>query len=98
MPDTFEIMHELHNGRGRYHIALPDGDEAELTYALRAPDIMAADHTLVPPQWRGDGLALKLVERLVADARTEHLRILPLCSYVAAQFRRHPEWADLDAR
>lgn len=98
MPEPFEIMHTLHHGRGRYFIALPDGAEAELTYALRAPDVMAADHTLVPPQWRGDGLAQKLVERLVADARAEHMRILPLCSYVAAQFRRHPEWSDVEAR
>ena len=77
---SFEIMHELHNGRGRYVIALSDGSEAELTYALRAPNIMAADHTGVPPHWRGHGLAEKLVERLIADAREDNQRILPLCS------------------
>ena len=44
---------------------------------------------------RGGGVAQLLVEALVADAREQGFRIVPQCSYVAAQFRRHPEWADL---
>ena len=40
-------------------------------------------------------MAARLVEAMVADARTEGFRIVPACSYVEAAFRRHPEWADL---
>ena len=45
----------------------------------------------------GRGVAAKLVEALIADARAEGFRIVPACSYVAAAFARHPEWADLRA-
>ncbi len=38
-----------------------------------------------------------LVEALIEDARSEGFKIIPTCSYVAAQFDRHPEWADLRA-
>ena len=44
---------------------------------------------------RGQGVAQVLVEALVADAREQGFKIVPQCSYVEAQFRRHPEWADL---
>jgi len=37
----------------------------------------------------------KLVEALIADAREHGWKIVPECSYVAAAFKRHPEWADL---
>ncbi|MBC7158941.1 MAG: N-acetyltransferase, partial [Porphyrobacter sp.] len=46
---------------------------------------------------RGKGIAMKLVEALVADAREQGFTIEPQCSYVVAAFRRHPEWADLRA-
>ena len=36
-----------------------------------------------------------LVLRGVEDARKAGKRILPLCPFAAAQFRRHPEWADV---
>lgn len=54
-----------------------------------------AEHTLVPPEISGRGVAARLVEALVVDARAEGFLIEPQCSYVAAAFARHPEWADL---
>lgn len=59
--------------------------------------VKAADHTLVPPEIGGRGVAAALVEALIADARAEGFKIRPLCSYVAVAFKRHPEWADLHA-
>lgn len=56
-----------------------------------------AEHTIVPPEIGGRGVAGRLVEALVADARAEGFRIVPVCSYVVAAFERHPEWADLKA-
>jgi uncharacterized protein len=90
-----DIERETGTSRGRYVVRLPDGSEAELTYRHSGPGTVVADHTGVPPAYRNEGIAWKLVERLVADARSEGIRIVPACSYVAAQFRRHPEWAGL---
>ena len=46
------------------------------------------------------GFALSLfyrvqVTRAVEDARAAGKKIIPLCPFAAAQFRRHPEWADV---
>ena len=80
---------------GRYVIHLAGADEAEMTYRRQGANTLVVEHTGTPPAYRGQGIAQLLVDRLIADARAEHFRIVPLCSYVAAQFRRHPEWADL---
>jgi predicted GNAT family acetyltransferase len=80
---------------GRYVIRLPDGDEAEMTYRRVRPGVISIDHTFVPPAHRERKLAMKLVLAGIADARGEGTRIVPRCSYVAVQFQRHPEWADL---
>ena len=84
------------NGRqGRYLMPLPDGDPARLTFVETGPDNIAIDYSFVPPPHRGRGVALKLIKRAVEDARTKGFKITPLCGYVAAEFRRHPEWADV---
>ncbi|WP_448951047.1 GNAT family N-acetyltransferase [Labrys neptuniae] len=44
---------------------------------------------------RGTGAAAALVAYMVAEARKNHFRILPLCPYVRAQYRKHPDWADV---
>ena len=94
----FVITREVTGNRGRYAITLGEGagaEVAQLTYAIAAPDRVIADHTGVPPAFRGSGAALALVERLVADARAEGFKIVPLCSYIDAQRRKHPNWADV---
>ena len=89
------IVLEEEGRRGRYAWQTPDGSMAQLTFTTGDDRSMIVDHTFVPPRFREHGIALKLVERAVADARSSGVKILPLCPYVAAQFRRHPEWADV---
>jgi predicted GNAT family acetyltransferase len=83
------------SGEYRAHV---DGKEqiGRLTWVEHG-GVRAAEHTLVPPEIGGRGVAGKLVEALIADARTQGFRVKPVCSYVAAAFEKHPEWADLRA-
>ncbi|MGJ8605043.1 MAG: GNAT family N-acetyltransferase [Marivita sp.] len=89
----FDIQRELDGAKGRYVIR-QDGAEAELTYSVTSPTLVIADHTGVPDVFRGTGAGLALVTRLVADARAEGFKIVPLCPFVNAQRRKHPDWAD----
>lgn len=97
MSDAFTIERETRAGGGRYVVRLPEGREAEMTWQDSEAGVIVADHTFVPPEHRGKGIAEALVARAVADARQAGIRIHPTCSYVVAQFRRHPEWTDLKA-
>ncbi len=91
-----EIAREVTGSKGRY-VLRRNGEEAELTYSITSPTLVIADHTAVPDSFRGTGAGAALVARLVADARAEGVRIMPLCPFVNAQRRRHPEWADVFA-
>jgi uncharacterized protein len=97
MPIDLPVEHEEADGRGRYVMYLPDGSVGEMTYHRRDDRTIVADHTGTPPQYRGQGVAEKVVAAAMQDARERGQKILPVCSYVVAQFRRHPEWADLRA-
>ena len=67
---------------------------ADEAYSITSPALVIADHTQVPDSLRGTGAGLALVTRRVQDARAEGFRIMPLCPFVNAQPKRHPEWAD----
>lgn len=91
----YTIHREEGPTRGRYVIHLAPGAEAEMTYRMSGDGPMIIDHTGVPPAYEGRGIAARLVNAAIADARSQGFRITPVCSYVVAQFRRHKEWADL---
>ena len=93
--DDISITRHNHGGSGEYHAAVAGSSAiGRLTWTER-DGVRAAEHTLVPPVIGGRGVAAKLVEALVADARLHGFKIDPQCSYVAAAFARHPDWADL---
>lgn len=94
--DALDIRIAETGERGRYFARMPDGLEAELTFVRTGPAHLIADRTFVPPAWRGRGIAERLVERLVADARSGGARITPACWFVADEFARHgKDWEDV---
>lgn len=98
MTDDFKVEHEDGDGHGRYVIRLPGGLEAEMTYRKIGAGMIAIDHTYTPPEFRGNNIAFRLIDAGINDARTRNLKVRPECSYAVAQFRRHPDWADLLAQ
>ncbi len=71
-----------------------DGRTAVLEYEL-AGDRLRLVHTEVPPELRGRKYAEALVRAGLEYARSEHLRVVPICPYVRAYLTRHPEYASL---
>lgn len=90
------ITKEMHDaGNGRYVARIEGIDaEAEISFTVPGPGLISANHTGAPPAMRGTGVALALVEHMVADARQSGFKIVPRCPYVRAQYAKRPEWAD----
>lgn len=96
MSETIHFDKQVSGAAGRYVATLDGVDgEAEITFTVRGPKLISADHTGAPDSMRGTGVAAKLVEHMIADARTNGFKIRPVCPYVKAQYKKHPEWQDV---
>lgn len=77
------------NGQGAFYMM--DGAEqlGEMVVRLSGSHLTVY-HTAVAAKAEGKGYAKKLLETMVAYARSHQLTVIPLCPYVQAQFKRHP--------
>lgn len=93
---SISVRKETSAHGGRY-VATVEGaaGEAELVFSTRSPELITADHTEAPNSLRGTGAAAALVAYMIEDARSHGFKIVPLCPYVLAQYRKHPDWADV---
>jgi predicted GNAT family acetyltransferase len=81
----------------RYEILL-DGDVlGEIRYWTQ-PDAVVLVHTEVASAVEGKGVGTRLVAGALEDIRARGLGVVPLCPFVSAYIRRHPEESDLVVR
>jgi hypothetical protein len=91
---ALSVRHNVPAGRFELDV---DGELAFASYR-RDGDLLLITHTEVPWRAQGRGVAAQVVKATLDWARAEGLRVRPLCSYVAAYVRRHPETQDLLSR
>ena len=74
--------------------AAVDGQVAVVEYNLIKDGIVVA-HTEVPSPLEGRGIAGRLFAAVIATARHEARRVIPVCPVFALWLRRHPETHDV---
>ena len=79
---------------GRFVLS-KSGETAEMTFSILSSKTIIVDHTGVPDALRGTGAGRALAEYLVSDARANGYKVVPLCPFVNAERRKHPDWADV---
>ena len=57
--------------------------------------VVVIDHTEVPPQLRGQGVAGQLAQAALTHAQSAGWRIRPQCRYIATYIERHPQFKAL---
>jgi uncharacterized protein len=83
------------NGRGAFFIEVDDQRKAEMEIGISGSNLTVY-HTEVADELKGQGIAAKLLTTMVEYAREHELKVIPLCPYVHAQFKRHPDtYADV---
>lgn len=93
MAETKLTLNE--NNRGRFSVAENNEQLGEMVFDIKGPDLVVY-HTEVSPEAEGKGYAKELLTTMVDYARKYKLKVVPLCPFVSAQFKRHPEaYADI---
>jgi predicted GNAT family acetyltransferase len=85
------ISLELNEKNHGAFILLEDGEKmGEMVISIK-DDQLTVYHTEVDPKAEGKGYAKILLAEMVKHAREQNLKVIPLCAFVLAQFKRHPE-------
>ena len=71
-----------------------DGVTAFMNYKLSGT-VLTLNHTETPVKARGRGIASKLVEAVLNEARARGLKIVPRCPFVRVYLAKHPDYSDL---
>ena len=83
----------LHNRKkSRFEIRV-DGDRAGYAHYKLRNGVAMFDHTVVRPEFGGQGLGTVLVRHALEGARAEGWRFGATCPFVLGFLERHPEFA-----
>jgi predicted GNAT family acetyltransferase len=91
-PMTLSIRHEPDARRFATDVS---GKTAYITYRELDGQTLELNHTYVPRESRGGGVASQLTSRALQHARERGYRVVPSCPFVAAYIERHPEYREL---
>lgn len=89
---TITMTYSESDTKGRYG-ARVEGRlaEAEMTTSKVSPKLIIVDHTFVPDELRGQGIAKAMAEQVISDARKQGQRIVPLCPFLRAHATKYKE-------
>lgn len=89
-----DALQVVHNEPERRFELVVEGYLSKLDY-IRDGKNFVITHVGVHPELRGQGVAGKITQTALGYAKTNGLRVIPMCSYAASYIRRNPQYADL---
>ena len=74
-----------------------DGEEKAgmMTYSIPTSNFIIVDHTEVEEAYKGKGVGKQILYKIVDMAREKNLKILPLCPFANAMFKKLDDIQDV---
>ena len=88
-------MSEVKDNPAASRFEMASGDAVAFVEYTRAGERIVLTHTEVPEALSGQGVGSKLVRGTLDAVRSEGLKVVPRCEFVAAFVARHPEYRHL---
>lgn len=85
----------ISDNRAKSRFELPVGGQTVFAEYRRSGGTLVISYVEAPPSLRGTGAAGRLMEGVMEQARTEGLKVVPVCGYAALWIKRHRQHADL---
>lgn len=86
---------DVRDNAERHRFELDVDDHVAFSNYRRGDGVLTILHTEVPKALGGHGVGSKLVRGILDIARSEGLKVHPLCPFVSSYMDKHPEYADL---
>ncbi|WP_026755949.1 GNAT family N-acetyltransferase [Sediminibacter sp. Hel_I_10] len=90
-----DIKQDEASSKGRFYYEKDGETKAVMTYSRAGEDKIIIDHTEVDPSLQGEGIGYQLVDAAVEYARDHQIKIMPLCTFASAVFKKKPEYNDV---
>ena len=90
-----EIIQENNERRGSFKAIEERKEAGVMTYTWAGPTKFIIDHTEVNEDFKGKGVGQQMLMKAVAYARTNHLKIMPLCPFAKSVFDKNLDIADV---
>ncbi|MBV7268221.1 GNAT family N-acetyltransferase [Winogradskyella luteola] len=90
-----EIQQNDNEKKGEFFYEVDGKKLGLMTYSHAGADKIIIDHTEVDESLKGQGVGYKLVEASVIYARENNLKIMPLCPFANAVFKKRSEYNDV---
>ena len=79
-----------------YAIAMENDQKAGMmTFSITGPNLIIIDHTEVEPAFQGKMVGKQMLYKVVEMARNKETKIIPLCPFAAAMFKKISEIRDV---
>ena len=91
MKPEFETIPLKDNHASNRYEMVVDNHLSLIEYEIKGNSIYLL-HTEVAPALEGRGAGTAIVEKVLADIEKKGLTLVPLCPFVVAYIRRHPDW------
>ena len=84
-----------HDTTAERYLITVDGRDAGYADYIQGDGVRDFHHTVIDPEFRGQGLSKPLIQAALDDTRAAGDKVHPLCSAVAGFIEKHPEYRDL---
>ena len=82
----------------RFELAIDGSPEVAGAYYSMDGDRLTLTHTIVPPQFEGQGVGSRLAKGVFDILRAKGRKAVLRCPFMAAYYERHPDYADIVER
>lgn len=91
--DISQYHVEQNEEKDRFELII--GEKVAFSAYMNRPSMIVFTHTEVPVGFEGKGVGSKLARESLDFARKLGKTVMPLCPFIKAYIKRHPEYQDL---